>query len=435
MTMLVACSAPPTDLTQAPPTPARGSIPAIAGASGPADGQVPIQPEAWAADRAAAATELVRTRASAVGTGDLATWLTRVEGAALRITEEQVFRRLRSLPVERVALRSVAETVPPIPAEAGRRVTWDVRATLEYRFKGFDTSARTFTLDLTLTADPSRSRQTTALTASRPGDRPVPWDYEGMRVHRSRSALVITYDGGPTYDDVVRGAALAAQQVDAVLGEAVPAVWVAPPTSADAAALLGRTAMELAGVAAAVDGPIGPGRPAGADRIVLVPDAWRALTTTGREVVMAHELTHAVTRRTSLRQPPLWLSEGLAEFVAYRPVNRPERELVTAALQRVRDRGLPMDLPSSAEFEAAGPARAQAYALALLVARTIAERHGTDGLVSLFMAANGSSPVATGSLGEGDAMVDHLLKDLLGTSRAAVVSAWRARLAALERGR
>jgi hypothetical protein len=180
-----------------------------------------------------------------------------------------------------------------------------------------------------------------------------------------------------------------------------------------------------------VDGPIRPGEPAGADRIILVPDAWQSLNGAGRDVVMTHELTHAVTRRDSTRQAPLWLSEGLAEFIAYRSVERPERELVAAAIQRVRTAGLPAHLPTSADFEAPGSADAAAYALSLLAARTIAEQHGTKELVRLFRAATGGQPAPMGALRNGDAAVDHFLADLLGTSRTQVVAAWRARLAAL----
>ena len=64
-------------------------------------------------------------------------------------------------------------------------------------------------------------------------------------------------------------------------GRAEPAVWVAPGSDADAARLLGRAAADLTGVAAVTDGPLETGEPAGADRIVVVPQPWAGLSGAG----------------------------------------------------------------------------------------------------------------------------------------------------------
>ena len=230
---------------------------------------------------------------------------------------------------------------------------------------------------------------------------------------------------------MARRASTAARRVSGVLGSAEAAVWLVPATDDDAARLLGRGVDGLDGIAAATDGPIGPGRAAGADRIVVVPGAWSSLSGVGRDVVMAHELTHATTRRTSKRQPPLWLAEGLAEFVAYRDVQLPEREIVRSTLDRIRSTGLPAGPPAAPEFHASSGDLATAYGLSLTLARTIADHHGTSGLVALFRAVNESEPAPGPRPADADAMTEQVLRRRLGTTGREVIAQWHSRLAGL----
>lgn len=422
-TVVVGCSAPTTDAPFVAVASA-GSARAVT-ASPPL-----VPPGAWRDVRDSLAAGLMSARAAAVEPADEAAWLARV-GEGIRPDQQQVLSRMHSIGVERVRLRSVEETVPPVAAAPGTPVSWDARAMLDYRIAGFDASPRTFTLDLTFTADPARARATAVITGSRPGDRPEPWDLTGLQVRRSEVALVLAVGGSSASDEVASRAATAARQVSTVLGSAAPAVWIVPGNDAEAARLLGRDEVGLHGVAAATDGPIGPGRPAGADRIVIVPGAWSALSGTGRDVVLTHELTHATTRRTSMRQPPLWLSEGLAEFIAYRDVDLPERDLVRPALDRVRSTGLPTDLPVAPDFDSAQGDLEVAYGQSLLAARTIADRHGADALVRLFRAVNDGDPVPGHAAVAADAVTDYFLASRLGTGRRSVVEAWRTRLAAM----
>ena len=317
----------------------------------------------------------------------------------------------------------------------GMSATWESRATLEYRITGFDEAPRTFTLALTFAADPARPGETAVITGSRPDERPEPWDLDGLQVRRSERSLVLAFGtasaADAAADEVARRANAAARRVSAVLGSAEAAVWLVPATDDDAARLLGRDERGLDGVAAATDGPIGPGRPAGADRIVVVPGAWSQLSGVGRDVVMAHELTHATTRRTSKRQPPLWLSEGFSEFVAYRDVELPERDLVQSALDRIRSSGLPTGPPAAPGFQASGGDLAAAYGLSLTLARTIADHYGTDRLVALFRAVNESETGPGPRPADADAVTDQVLRSRLGTSTGEVIAAWRSRLAGL----
>ena len=420
------------------PFPGGPAVPTLAGPVSPGT-SVPsstaaVQEATWRDARASAGSELIRSRAAAAVAGDVRTWLARVEGGNLRTAQEKVFARMQAIQVGQMRLRSIEETRPPLPATHGRPATWESRATLEYRIAGFDKSPRNFSLALTFAADPARPAQTAVITGSRPDDRPEPWDLNGLQVRRSDHSLVLAFgaDSAATAaDEVTRRAHAAARRVSAVLGAAEAAVWLVPATDADAARLLGRDEGELDGVAAATDGPIGPDQPAGADRIVVVPGAWSALTGVGRDVIVAHELTHATARRTSKRQPPLWLAEGFAEYVAYRDVDLPERHLVRSALDRIRATGLPSGPPGAPEFHSPSGDLAAAYGLSLTLARTIADRYGTDALVALFRAVNESEPGPGPLPADGDRATDQVLRSRLGTTMAEVVAAWQSRLSAL----
>ncbi|EWT03720.1 hypothetical protein N864_00390, partial [Intrasporangium chromatireducens Q5-1] len=208
----------------------------------------------------------------------------------------------------------------------------------------------------------------------------------------------------------------AAHRVAAVLGSRRPAVVVAPATDEMAGQLLGRDLSGLAHVAAVTDGPLVDGR-AGADRVVVVPTAWASLSATGREVVLAHELTHVTTRAEGAQAMPLWVSEGLAEYVAYRDVRLPEQTIVGSALERVRRAGVPTGWPDDAQFDPDTGDLSVAYGLALLACREIADRHGRAALIRFSRAA------ARGS-------VEDAFR-LIGTDGAAERRAWQLRIRAL----
>ncbi|MFC7594266.1 hypothetical protein ACFQU3_03020 [Terrabacter sp. GCM10028922] len=411
-----------------PVTTAGGTAPGA-----PASSDVP--PEAWAAEREKAVTGVLRARADMVDRGDRAGWLAALAGPAgsnLRAGQSAVFDRMSEMGVGDVRLVRVRETTAPVPAVAGTEVEWDVRASLTYRLRGFDSKPRSFDLDLTFKADPAAAARV-VLTASAPSGRPQPWDLPGLVVRRSAKALVLAVGARSRVDEVARRARTASARVAAVWGRAEPAVWIAPATDADAARLLGRAPSDLGGVAAATDGPLTPGERAGADRIVLAPGAWTALQPAGRDVVMTHELTHVTVRAATTRAVPVWLSEGFAELVAYAPIDLPESTIVAPALDRVRADGLPRALPADADFDPGTPALPAAYGLSLLALRTLADAHGTQAVVQLYRAAAGGLDVSTSRLDDREAAVDEALRRQLGTTRAELVADWQQRIRSLLR--
>ena len=396
-----------------------------------------IAPEQWSSARQQSVTAVLQARLAAAQRGDEPGWLAPLGGssaAVLRTRQAAVLRRMTTSGVEDLRLGAVRVTTPPVPAAAGTSVEWDVRVNLTYRIRGFDTAPRAFDLDLTFKADPAVPGRL-VVTSSAPSGRPQPWDLDGLRVHRSPTALVLVVGDVSRVDEMARRARTAARRVAAVWGTARPAVWIAPATDADAGRLLGRTATPdgLGGVAAATDGPLTPGERAGADRIILVPGAWTSLRPDGRDVVMTHELTHVTVRGATTRGVPVWLSEGFAELVAYAPIDLPEAAVVGPAIKRVRATGMPSSLPADGDFDPGTQTLQAAYGLSLLAVRTLADDHGTQAVVDLYRAAAGGLDVPTDRLSDREGIVDDALGTAVGTTRARLVKDWQARLRSLLR--
>jgi hypothetical protein len=412
------------------PAPTARSEAVLGGAAGAAtdttptaaNGRTPGGPALDAA-RLAATRAVVERRVAALTAGDRDGWIASLRGTALRTEQTAVFDRMRAMGVRAVHLESVAGR------GAQSDASWKVEVAFTYRLAGTDTSPRRFTIELTLRAASDPDGEPT-ITGSAPTDRPQPWDLPGLRVHRVADGLVLATGGQGRLSDVAARYLTARAAVVAVWGTARPAVVIAPSSDTDAARLLGRDPASLDGVAAVTDGPLTAGAGAGADRVVLVPTAWDDLTEQGREVVLTHELTHVTVRSTATRSMPLWLSEGLAEYVAYRGIDLPERRVVRGALDLVRREGLPASWPNAADLEPDHGRLPAAYGLSLLAVRSIADRHGQTALVRLCRAVSRQATVDPGADGgtDADTITERAIREVLGSDPGVERLAWRHRI-------
>lgn len=220
------------------------------------------------------------------------------------------------------------------------------RAELRYRLTGYDAAPAGSARALTLSEDGAGWHVT--------GDRPAPgalpqlWDQSPVSVVRAEHVLVLGA-AGRTRESLEEIAVVAGRAVPEV-GAAWPRPWagrlvVLVPADLDAmAALLGRPADSYRGLAAVTTGLVGVS-PAPADRIVVNPQAYEGLSELGRQVVLTHESTHVATRSATTASTPLWLSEGFADWAAYRSAGRTPAE-AAPALRRAVNRGeLPSALP------------------------------------------------------------------------------------------
>ncbi|MFI6477873.1 hypothetical protein ACIBH1_08085 [Nonomuraea sp. NPDC050663] len=169
--------------------------------------------------------------------------------------------------------------------------------------------------------------------------------------------------------DLARRADRAAVRVGAVLGTPVRPLIVVPASDAGAAALARTGAVD--GLAALAD----------RGRVIVVPSTFATLSPTGRDVVLAHELTHVAA---GTGRAPLWLREGLADYVAYRDAGLPVPVAAAELAAEVRAGHVPHRLPGPEAFAPGGTRLAQAYQESWLACRMIAAEFGEERLVRLY---------------------------------------------------
>ncbi|MFK0233359.1 hypothetical protein [Streptomyces vinaceus] len=300
----------------------------------------------------------------------------------------------------------------------GDRAT--ARAELRYRLAGYDAAPAGSAREVRLSRDggPGGEWRVTG-DAAAPGAQPQLWDQGPVEVVRGAHALVLGV--GRTAQELSAVAAEAERAVPAA-SAAWPGKWagrvvVLVPGSLELMAqLLGRPAVEYRGMGAVTTGRVGAAA-APADRVVVNPEGWAELSAAGRGVVLTHEVTHVATRAATTAKTPLWLSEGFADWAAYRGGAATAREAAPALGGAVRRGRLPAALPADGEFAFGGDpeALARAYEGAWLACRLIAAKWGDATLVRLYERA-GREPLATA------------LEDTVGGDLPGLTLAWQASL-------
>ncbi|MFF5702766.1 hypothetical protein ACFY7H_09730 [Streptomyces sp. NPDC012794] len=288
------------------------------------------------------------------------------------------------------------------------------RAELRYRLAGYDGAPAGSAREVELTRDGTAWR----ITADRPAPGAVAqlWDHGAVTAVRGAHCLVL--GAGPSRRALSALAAEADRAVPAV-NAAWPGPWarrvvvLAPGTLEAMAALLGRPAGTYRGLGAVTTGSTGDG-PAPADRVVVNPEGYEGLSEAGRRIVLTHEVTHVATRAATSARTPQWLSEGFADWAAYRGTPTAPADGAPELARAVRRGELPAALPADGDFAFGGDpqAAARAYGGAWLACRLIADRWGGAALVRLYeLAGRGPLPAA--------------LAEALGVDLPGLTAAWQ----------
>lgn len=258
------------------------------------------------------------------------------------------------------------------------------------------------------------------------GDRAALWELGSLRVVTGTRSLVIGVDSpARTLRAYAAVADRTVPQVSAVWGTGWSrfAVIVVPRDVGQLARALGRTPASLEGYAAVTTAE-GPSRANGhvALRVWANTPALAGLSGLGREVVVRHELTHVATRAPERVEAPLWLVEGVAEWMGYRGSGIPLDIATGDLLDVVREGRAPRQLPTQADFD--GDAVDVAYESAHLACAVLVSRYGADALVAVYRAT-----VSGAGTPDEDAAAAVLA--VTGKSLADLENAWRARARAL----
>lgn len=352
-------------------------------------------------------------RADALRRADKPAWMSTVAShaaAGYRERQASVYDHLRQLPVadyqadavEQVKASSTESVQPQGPRSTSPPDRFVVKASVSYRLTGFG-GQRHFTSYLTVASPSEAPARAQDLDRDRPGlvsdtDGPTQlqaWDLPGMHVERGRSSLVV----GNVPIARLRAYAQMADHgvgvVNRIWGRdwGRTAVLVAPASEEELAGLLG-DAHDTKGsdqVSAVTIGPVdGRGR-VRASQVVIAPHTWDQLVPAGRQVVISHELTHVATGWSTTSAVPLWLSEGLAEYIAYAEVALSRRAVAAAVVERVRVGAGPTALPADDEFDPATHDIAVADNAAWLLCRSIVDAHGQHALIAFYRKAADTS--------------------------------------------
>lgn len=212
---------------------------------------------------------------------------------------------------------------------------------------------------------------------------PLPvWLAGEVSVSAVDGATVVRVDGG-SIEGLDAMAAAARTQVATVLGDSPlspgpvdPRILLLDPPSGDrAAALLGRPAAEVEGIAGVST------RLDGAPAVVLNPDEFDTMDARARQVVITHEAVHLVT--DAIASPlETWVVEGFADWVALRDDSAPLTVSAGQILAQVAQDGPPAALPTAADF--AGDQLGATYEGAWLVFQVLAEQTSAAAVLSFY---------------------------------------------------
>ncbi|MFE7514016.1 hypothetical protein ACFU8I_22740 [Streptomyces sp. NPDC057540] len=297
------------------------------------------------------------------------------------------------------------------------------RAELDYRLQGYDSGPATTERVLDLAERDGRWYVTGDRAAE--GAPQQLWQQGEVTTVTGARSLVL---GVGQSRDRLREIAAAADRAVPAVGNAWHGDWagrvvVLVPASIDAMGrLLGGPADSYRGIAAVTTGRAGGGPAAPADRVIVNPDAYAVLGAFGRQVVLTHETTHVATRVQTTKATPVWLSEGFADWVAYRGTGRTAGQAAPELRRAVLAGDLPAELPDDAAFAFGGDAEslARAYEGGWLACELIADRWGEEKLTAFYRAV-GAHPARDGA-------VEKALRDVLDTTPAEFTADWRAYL-------
>lgn len=355
-------------------------------------------------------------RAAAVVGHDESGYLSVVDPRAkgLRTAQRAEFRNLASVPLSSWQYRLDDVRLDGATATA--------RAELRYRITGYDSAPVAARRTLRMVERDGRWYLDDDSPATGTGQQL--WQQGRVRTVRGRHSLVLG----------VGGSSGLLRQVADVADRAVPAVdkawhreWagrvvVLVPSSLDAmGALLGSAGRHLPGHRGRHHRRggrrRGRARRPGHRQPRGVRPAWPVEL---RQVVITHETTHVATRTATSAATPLWLSEGFADWVAYRGTGTSPREAAPELQRAVRAGSLPATLPTDADFGFSDSADrlARAYEGGWLACSTsIAEHWGEQKLTDFYR--------AVGAHGQSGGGVEKAMNDVLGTDPDAFTARWR----------
>jgi len=387
----------------------------------------------------AAVEDLLSTRAAAVKTRRKSAWMATVDlaGSAFRARQSVAFDNLVRLPLGQFSYGSV-QLAPALAAARAQQVglkAWAATVTGTYSLAGFDRAPRSFEATYTLVQRLGGWRiadDTDGVTAVQI------WDLPGLRVLRGQSGIVIGNAPDSRMREYLAIADSAVRRVSGVWGSDWNAhvVILTPSTTEEFAKLLLRSSDEgLDQVAAITQGVIDPGRRAQGDRVVINPKAFTALQPIGRRVVITHELTHVASRSSTTSSVPIWLMEGMADYVGYSGLDLPRERIARELLTLVRAGKGPKALPTDIDFDPSRTRIAPSYSGSWLAVSRLVDLYGQAKVVAFYRMVAAGPTVDRAARRDPDGRAALAFPQNFGVTEAQFVDGWRRYLKTLAQPR
>jgi hypothetical protein len=389
--------------------------------------------------RMTAAQDLLSARMAAVKTERKSAWMATVDipGSAFGRRQSVAFDNLITLPLGQFSY-GTPHLAPVLGTARAQQVgpnAWVATVRGTYSLAGFDRAPRSFEATYTLVRRPDGWRIADDTDGATPWQI---WDLPGLRVLRGRSSIVIGNAPRARMRDYSAVADSAVRRLSDVWGTDWNAhvVIVTPSTTGEYAALLLRTAdRALDQVAAVTQGVIDPGQRAQGDRIVINPRAFTALQPHGRRVVITHELTHVAARSSTTRPVPIWLSEGLADYVAYSGLDLPRERVASELLTLVRQGKGPEALPTEVDFDPSRTTIAPSYSGSWLAVSRLVDLYGQARVIAFYRAIAGGPTVDRALRSEPAPSEAQAFTQSFGVTEAQFVDGWKRYLQTLAHAR
>ena len=384
--------------------------------------------------RLAAARDLLAARVAAVKARSKSSWMATVDvpGTAFRARQSLEYDNLIKLPISRLSYGAV-RAAPALSAARIRRLgptAWAAIVTGSYSLVGFDRAPQSFDASYTLVRRPGGWR----LADDTDGVNTFQmWDLPGMRVLRGKDGIVIGNAPELRMREYQTIADSAVRRVDGVWGKDWNSrvVILTPATNEEFARLLSRSSVKgLDQVAAITQGVIESGQRAQGDRVVINPRAFTALQPIGRRVVISHELTHVAARSSTTSPVPIWLTEGMADYVGYSGLDLSRQRVASDLLASVRAGKGPTALPTDRDFDPTRTTIAPSYSESWLAVSRLVDLYGQAKVVAFYRVV-ASAPSTDGVAPGPDAAAASAFPHSFGVTEARFVIGWRHYLSTL----
>ncbi len=332
---------------------------------------------------------------------------------------EDAAANVRDLRLRRVDLRYLAASSTSLSdAERGRLgdEAWVGDVQVAWQQQGVD--RRPALLTLPVVFDGAADDQAFVTFHPAASDRVPLWLLTRLAVVRGAHSVAVAPDRASA-----RQLSVLAEQAVRTVRQSVPA-WrdtllvQETPSQREFQLAAGLPAQQARAVAAVTTTADGSADDQARGQVFVNPRLFDPLATEGRQIVVSHESAH-VALGAATTQMPLWLSEGIADWVALRRSTLPVDRLASQVLDWVRDSGGPKALPTSEAFDGSDRRIGAWYEAAWLAVKRLADTHGAADLLRFYRAVARAG------------RTDAAFSDVLGTTEKAFVRDWRAYLESL----